>query len=575
MHRSQAGNGFGNIHILMTTYATHFNKCAMYRAHLREGIASERKRRVAAAVVIQSAVRRYNSAKELRERRDLVQKQVKILHERMANVIKGRFRCYKAKMLLMEKRDRLQKQSLARAKREEAEDRASTLLARTWRTFKAKRERTEKRAGFDQALAETRTKRLATVCVGIQRWWRWVKLRRRYWVRRGEEERARAEVRREEEERSRAATCIQSHWRRVLGAREAVAYRARQEMEAERHRKNVCSAVEVVKFILRAAVHRRAWQARLAVVRADEMAREVNEARRVRAARVLQRKWRCVLESRKLCHAMACIVQRAYRQHRSRMVVRRLRILRREYMLRKQAVELSRERAALAIQCAARRMFARSARLSLEAAKGHRLLLAADTITRWGKVCLARRELARRRSARMAFLLRREALLEQRYYTAAVLFQVAWRRWVGRQKYRREVAELAHLRAIATVLAREEAHWDRTVRVVQAVGRGYLSRTSALRRWTVARSAACCIQRGWRCSRAARALSARREEVERMLRVVALQQDVEYEILCHRVCELSEVEEFEREVVASDESREWHRLCGDDGYSSSTSGCYD
>eukprot|EP01065_Artemidia_motanka_P047019 TRINITY_DN7262_c1_g1_i1.p1 TRINITY_DN7262_c1_g1~~TRINITY_DN7262_c1_g1_i1.p1 ORF type:complete len:1150 (+),score=282.11 TRINITY_DN7262_c1_g1_i1:94-3543(+) len=560
----RAGTGFHNIAMSQRAHAQHFKKCQKHLASVTHALGVQRRKKVAAALTIQCAYRSACARIELYNRRQLLYQYIFDKQTFVANLIKGRIRSWRMQRWLQGQRSEAAARARLRAEREEVEDTACCVLQRSWRVCRARRELRARKAVFEQALAETRMRRLAQVVVGVQRWWRWVRLRKRYWRRRAMEvARAQTEIR-VSDQQNRAARRVQAVWRGVLGRMFAAADRERVRKEVEKRRQQLPHAASVVHFVLRSV----ALRMRRARLREAALLREAQE-RPPAAACTIQRGWRshrarsestARRHTRDTVFAAACAIQRMVRSYRARVLARRKRWVGRTLLVSLQAEEARQEAACIRIQTQQRRVAARRRVTHMRAEIGRAILVAAAKMQVWSRQCLAKRELQRRRSARQLQRLHAASENEAACHLAACRIQCGWLRLRGRRRHRAAIADLEECRELAKVLAKEEAVYRRYTEALQCAGRGLLGRRKLLQATVRRRAAATIIQCAARCS------AARQNRRNRAQRLVEqrvrneLYEEVRYELHNEYNAVLLGVEQEERREEEDEEEIARRRL---------------
>ena len=582
--RRGAGPMFRNVGMSKQTYGQSFKRCQKHLSALAASVNSTRIAKERAAITIQKAVRCCNARLELYNRKQLLYHHIYEKQSFMSNIIKGRIQCWKAQKWLAEKQVEMSKYFKERAEFENIQDNAATKIAKCWKFYYARQARELKELVFTQALVETRMKKLAKVCQIIQRWWRWVHIRKNYWRRRTVERSAEIIEITEHEKRVKSAQKIQSVWRGVLGYYEAKRYRTRLEEAAKSRMEKLPYATDVVKFILKSVAIRMRRQREneenilseheIAMLREQQ---EIDSAARIvegwkhyrdRKESTLQK---FIAEQRR---EASVTIQKNWKRYTAMKKLRILSVVRSVVIQKEQAEEARQEWCAVEIQCWWRGTATRERLLMEKATNGRSILSSVEIIQRAYRSYRSRKSLRRLRHER---IIRRQHLsdsLHEIHNHGARMIQCCWRMWRGRCQYRIRLAEHRRCKAIARKLAEEELIQYDISLFIQRVGRAYLTRNQFIPSFSARASAAATIQRSWKCYHSKQLLEKKKFLFKIRYPEMRFASEFSSELLQFYVSQLCDVEKDEREMEMCDEFSARNHMM-DDGTVSSSSGCYD
>eukprot|EP01060_Flectonema_neradi_P032505 TRINITY_DN517_c5_g1_i1.p1 TRINITY_DN517_c5_g1~~TRINITY_DN517_c5_g1_i1.p1 ORF type:complete len:1039 (+),score=242.45 TRINITY_DN517_c5_g1_i1:90-3206(+) len=583
--RRGAAPMYRNIGMSKQMYGQTFKKCQKHLSAIASSINSTRVVRERAAITIQKAVRCCNARLELYNRKQLLYHHIYEKQSFMSNIIKGRIQCWKAQKWLAEKKVEMADYFKNRAEYENEQDKAATMIARNWKYYYARQARELKELVFTQALVETRMKKLAKICQVIQRWWRWVNIRKKYWRRRTIEHQNETINNAENERRIQSAKRLQAVWRGVLGYREAKNYRHRLAMEAKSRIEKLPYATDVVKFVLKSVAIRTRRQRELQenIPTEYELAMQREEKEAESAARIVEgwKRYRDRKESAlqkfiaEQKREAAVRIQKNWKRYHAMKKLRVLSVVRCVMLQKEQEEEARREWCAVEIQCWWRGTAARERILMEKATSGRQILSSVEVIQRAYRSYRARKSLRRLRCER---LIRRQQLsdsLQELHDHAARMIQCGWRRWRGRRQFRIRLAEHQRCKEIARQLAEEELVLYDIGLFLQRVGRAFIERRQLIPSLSARSSAAATIQRAWKCYHSKHLLEKKRILFKIRYPEMRFASEFSSELLQFYLSQLCSIEHEEREMEMCDECDARRYLLDNETAASSSSGCYD
>eukprot|EP01064_Diplonema_japonicum_P000217 TRINITY_DN10153_c0_g1_i2.p1 TRINITY_DN10153_c0_g1~~TRINITY_DN10153_c0_g1_i2.p1 ORF type:complete len:981 (+),score=164.11 TRINITY_DN10153_c0_g1_i2:46-2988(+) len=568
-----------NVIMSKNLYAQSFKRTQKHLAVLTAGINKERKRREAAAVTIQCAMRKCKANLELYNRKQLLYQCMHEKHSYITNLIKGKIRCWRAQRWLAERKEEIKNANDRRADEEREQDAAATRIARYWKSYSAKENKALKDRVFEQAVMETRMKKLSQKCLNIQRWWRWVRLIKNYWRRRGRQVAIDIENRKQFERAEKSAIKLQSVWRGCLGLREAKHLRQRLEKQHTTRLKQMPYATEIVKYVLKSCIIKKrrekeqsappvsliveTWKAQSAI-------KEDNDNQ--------YKKWKLDKEI-----TAAETIQRMYRSHRGRAKTNVARALNHTLLRNQQNVEAQKDWNAVAIQCWWRTMSAKRSLQERKATLGRTMIEAIWKLQRWYRGIFDKRLLLVKKEQRRTTLANMKETLETEEDSAARRLQCAWVMCLARRRFRVRRAEHQACKEIAQRLAAVDlVKYDIAV-LLQRIGKGHLGRLDLRMYGLSANFAAKCIQLTWKAYKSRKIFRSKKAFYETRLQEMSLRKQVVRSLFQDSFPELLDLEASERALEVEEEYiarvhlfRYMHgEYDADDEVCSSTSGCYD
>ena len=553
--------GARNVAMSRAQYGPTFKKAQKHLAALAGLVTRARDARQAAACTLQRMVRCFAARLERYNRQQLL---YQILHDKQSsvcNLAKGRTNRRRARKIVSDRQTALAEHHKARAAAEVAADRAACCVQRAWLRHRERAREALRTRVFQQALVESRSLGIRAVCPTLQRWWRWVCLRKRHWRRRGRTVAEEAVQRLEARKAVAGATKIQATWRMVLDRRYAARMRERAERLRLHRQAQLPCATDIVRFVLRSVSIRARWAAEKAARPAPPREAALRDGgvavlSRVFAGAVARVRLAAAARRRCAAGAAAAVLQRLARRRRA-VRERRARGAARGVLLRaEQAGEAAREGAALAAQRCVRRFLARTAERRRRARRGREVIEAVWAVQRAWRAWRARVALRTRRAARARRVA--AAAEEEREGEAAAVREVGRRvsaRLAATDRLEEE-AEVERCRLVARVLAGQELRAYDARLVLQKVARAFAGR----RRLAAEQRAAATVQGAWRRRRAARVRARRRSMRGREAAARAVAADLAHEVFVLRAADLHAEAAEGRAGVAAQEERRRGRL---------------
>ena len=573
--RSRDGQlGARNVAMSKRQYSQSFKKVAKHLSSLAVGVDRLKVKRERAAVQIQCLVRRCLARLELYNRRQLL---YQIFHDKqcyVSNLVKGRNKSRRAKKWLDDRRQDVLRCNDERVEREIRQDRAACVIARSWRNYYQKSNAAMQNRVFEQALLETRMLKMSTECIWLQRWWRWVRLRKRHWRKRGEIIAAEMAQQRVHDNRVCSAVVIQSSWRMVRVQREVVDLRSRLAFAHTKRLADAPYAIEIVKYVLRSVIIRKKWRDVRKPTENDVRENGINIISRVSDGY----RARCGLAEARRGRLLACgaapIIQNAYRCHRARKTVKVQRLFREVFLYNRREQEVKEERSAYRIQ----RLY-RQHRKELHvkdqmAARGRDLIRAVWCLQRSWRVVLAKKERIRRRHQHDAAFTERMLHASKEAEEREEVVQRIREQDLSERKAAADRVEHLKCREEAVNMARTELKQYDVSLILQQCGRGMLGRITLAAKHAVCSNAAVRIQLMYRSATARTVLDAKKVRFRELSEHARFVADLSHAMFCHHSTDLAAVECTERTFIVEQETQLFASL-GDCDDLHSESGCYD